>query len=92
MRVAPVGLFACRTGHASLEERFCLGCDLAAITHGHRTGFLTASVLAVLIHALAAGNSLSEALAQAKHRLEREAPRGNPERDRRGLTDGRNPD
>jgi ADP-ribosylglycohydrolase len=56
-----------------LAETFRLGSDLAAITHGHPTGFLTAGVLAVLIHALAAGNLLPKALAQAKRCLERKA-------------------
>lgn len=36
MRVAPVGLFA-----QSVAESFDLGCELAALTHGHPTGWLT---------------------------------------------------
>ncbi|MFM7786598.1 MAG: ADP-ribosylglycohydrolase family protein, partial [Gammaproteobacteria bacterium] len=50
MRVAPVGLFAWRlAGQESARDAFRLGTDLAALTHGHPTGSLTAGVLAVLV-------------------------------------------
>jgi ADP-ribosylglycohydrolase len=65
MRVAPVGLFFWRRGKTSPEtvsQAFEVGCELAAITHGHPTGQLTAGVLAVLILHLADGRRLSEAL------------------------------
>lgn len=42
MRVAPVGLGAAR-------ETFDLACDIAAITHGHPSGYLAAGALAELI-------------------------------------------
>jgi ADP-ribosylglycohydrolase len=73
MRVAPVGLF-----HWSLRDRhsprdaFTLGCELAALTHGHPTGQLTAGVLAVLIRELTGGASLPEALEVAKPILREE--------------------
>ena len=67
MRVAPVGLFAWRLGHAdSPQHAFQLGTELAALTHGHPTGALTGGVLAVLILALTDGASLPEALAASK--------------------------
>jgi ADP-ribosylglycohydrolase len=71
MRVAPVGLFAWRLGYPP-EKAFRLGCDLAALTHGHPSGKLTAGVLAVLIQALTDGASLPEALAIAKPLLRAE--------------------
>lgn len=67
MRVAPVGLFAWRQGKQDApQEVFRLGAELAALTHGHPTGSLTAGVLAVLVLALVDGTSLPEALAIAK--------------------------
>lgn len=67
MRMAPVGLFhwTLRKYH-SMEETFRLGCELAALTHGHPTGQLTAGVLAVLVRELTDGASLAEALEVAK--------------------------
>jgi ADP-ribosylglycohydrolase len=67
MRVAPVGLFMGRLGAAvSPEEAFRLGQELAALTHGHPTGSLTAGVLAVLILTLTAGAKLPDALVTVK--------------------------
>ena len=71
MRVAPVGLFAWHL-RESPQDAFRLGTDLAALTHGHPTGALTAGVLAVLILALTDGASLPEALAVAKRLLRAE--------------------
>ena len=46
MRVAPVGLFMSRLGAEVLpEDAFRLGQEIAALTHGHPTGSLTAGVL-----------------------------------------------
>jgi ADP-ribosylglycohydrolase len=73
MRVAPVGLFTSRLRQQeSLEDTFRLGVQLAALTHGHPTGVLTAGVLAVLIRVLTDGASLSEALVVSKTILRRE--------------------
>jgi len=67
MRVAPVGLFTWRLRpHASPQDAFRLGVELAALTHGHPTGALTGGVLAVLILAMTDGASLPEALAASK--------------------------
>lgn len=68
MRMAPVGLFAWRAKWPP-EETFRLGTELAALTHGHPTGSLTAGVLAVLILALTGGAELPDALAAAKECL-----------------------
>lgn len=63
MRVAPVGLFmAHRTGADAARRTFELGRELAALTHGHPTGSLTAGVLAVLVRELVRGAALDEAL------------------------------
>jgi len=45
MRMAPVGL----VGPADPGERFNLGCELAALSHGHPSGYLAAGALAELI-------------------------------------------
>ena len=65
MRVAPVGLMA-GDRYGTVMESFELGCDIAALTHGHPTGILPAGVLAVLVRALVEGASLAEGLITAK--------------------------
>lgn len=68
MRMAPVGLFAARLsrdGAAQDRRAFEVGCELAALTHGHPSGILPAGVLALLVLHLARGASLREALAAA---------------------------
>lgn len=53
MRVAPVGLFAASLSVGrQVEETFRLATDIAALTHGHPTGSLTAGVFAVMIESL----------------------------------------
>jgi ADP-ribosylglycohydrolase len=60
MRVAPVGLFHwSKREYHSARNTFRLGCQLAALTHGHPTGQLTADMQAVLIRELADGVSLT---------------------------------
>jgi len=44
MRIAPVG-FACQDA----EKAFQMGCECAAITHGHATGYLASGFFAALI-------------------------------------------
>jgi len=61
MRMAPVGLVA--------NDPFRLGCDLAAITHGHASGFLAAGCFARLIFGLVHGASLPDALEAARNEL-----------------------
>lgn len=62
MRAAPAGLVAA-------DDPFALGCDVAAITHSHPTGFLAAGALALMIDRLIAGASLDDAIGLALHRL-----------------------
>jgi ADP-ribosylglycohydrolase len=56
MRVAPVGLLRAANGGPDGERPregiFRLGCELAALTHGHPTGQLPAGVLAATIHGM----------------------------------------
>ena len=73
MRVAPVGMFfASCMGDARekmIEEAFETACDLAAITHRHPTGQLTAGVFATVVALVLHDISLTEAIAQAKGQL-----------------------
>lgn len=71
MRVAPVGLFMAQWDEANLEFTFKTAADIAAITHGHPTGYLAAGTFAVLIEFLARGRTFAEALAAAKDQLRR---------------------
>ncbi|GAA3899195.1 ADP-ribosylglycohydrolase family protein [Halomonas cibimaris] len=61
MRVAPAGLFAATHGLAP-ETTFALGRELAWLTHGHPSGYLTGGVLAVLIQRLIKGDSLEDSV------------------------------
>ncbi|MCK9414575.1 MAG: ADP-ribosylglycohydrolase family protein [Prolixibacteraceae bacterium] len=58
MRMAPVGLMF--DGEA--EKSFQIGCELAALTHGHPTGILSAGFFAALISCLASGITLNKAI------------------------------
>lgn len=57
MRVAPVGLFCARepgsTDQRAARRAFDLGCELAALTHGHPTGQVAAGAFAAIIALLA---------------------------------------
>lgn len=61
MRVAPVGLIA--------GDPFEMGCALAALTHGHPTGYLAAGAFALIIHDLFHGSLLRDAIANARNIL-----------------------
>lgn len=63
MRTAPVGLFVSR------ERVFDLGCEIAAITHDHPSGYLSAGFLSLLIHDLLNGAELDDALDAAEDAL-----------------------
>lgn len=60
MRAAPVGLI-----DRSYGSFFGIGCQIAAITHGHPSGFLSAGYLAMLIAELMDGTRLQVALDRA---------------------------
>ncbi len=62
MRIAPVGLM--------MEEPFQTACEIAALTHGHPTGYLSAGFLAEVIYRLSIGDDLNEAIQKAKNILE----------------------
>lgn len=65
MRVAPVGLMA------DAGSSFELGCDSAAITHGHPSGFLSAGCLALMITKIIEGNSLRDAIEASVEELKK---------------------
>jgi len=60
MRVAPVGLRC-----DDPEEAFRTGCEVAAITHGHPSGYLPAGFLAALVSALSRGEALPPSVERA---------------------------
>ena len=60
MRAAPAGLVTW-----SFEDTYKLGCDIAALTHGHPLGWQSAGALAAIIRALVEGAALREAVATA---------------------------
>lgn len=57
MRMAPVGL-----AYDDPEKAFHFGCRLAALTHGHPTGYLASGTFAALISLIISGDSLAEAI------------------------------
>lgn len=65
MRVAPVGL----AGY----DPFRLGTEVAAITHGHPSGYLAAGVLSAVIAEIIAGRDLRGAILLAREELQRHA-------------------
>ena len=75
MRIAPLGMYFAhslsreRNRDRALSNIFAAGRDLAAITHGHPSGFLTAGVLAVVVSLVLGGGTLPDALHAAKEVL-----------------------
>jgi ADP-ribosyl-[dinitrogen reductase] hydrolase len=65
MRIAPVGLL----GGAFGGDPFDLGCELAALTHGHPSGYLAAGAMALIVARLLDGAALDAALDAAEARL-----------------------
>jgi len=61
MRVAPAGLIC----PGKNEKAFQTACDLAAITHGHPSGYLSAGFFASVISDLAIGEELESAIKNA---------------------------
>jgi ADP-ribosylglycohydrolase len=70
MRAAPVGLIAINEGDA-----FRLGCETAAITHGHPSGYYSAGCLAAIVFYLVAGQPLLDAIELTLGLLEIRVPR-----------------
>lgn len=61
MRVAPIGLFL----HNNPEEAFQVGAEVAAITHGHPTGYLAAGTLSSIIAGIINGSTILESTYKA---------------------------
>lgn len=66
MRAAPAGLYYMNNN----REAFNLGCKLAAITHGHPTGYLSAGAFASIISDLCSSLSIEDAVKNAITLLE----------------------
>lgn len=58
MRVAPAGLYNLHNN----KKAFKLGCELAAITHGHPTGYLSSGAFASIISDVCCGYSIEDAV------------------------------
>lgn len=73
MRMAPVGLAFPAKGASAYygEQAFNVGCELAALTHGHPTGYLAAGSFAALIAFLIYGMGLEEAISKVCEILKR---------------------
>lgn len=70
MRAAPCGFgYAADRSGAALSAIFELGCDTAALTHGHPSGWLPAGTLAALVYQLSRGTDTSTALDKARAEL-----------------------
>lgn len=67
MRVAPVGLFLNREPEVS----FRVAAEIAAITHGHPTGYLAAGALATIIAELVNGKDIIESTISAMNILKK---------------------
>ncbi len=67
MRAAPAGLAA------EPQSAFTLGEEIAALTHGHPDGYLSAGAFAFLISEMIAGKSIGDAAAAAVEELETKA-------------------
>lgn len=55
MRMAPIGLFC-------YDQKFKIGCECAAITHGHPSGYIPAGILAQMIYSIVKGNSIENSI------------------------------
>ncbi|MFD4428822.1 ADP-ribosylglycohydrolase family protein [Nocardia sp. NPDC058497] len=70
MRAAPCGFgYAADRSGAALSAIFELGCDAAALTHGHPSGWLPAGTLAALVYQLCRGTDTATALDLARAEL-----------------------
>jgi ADP-ribosyl-[dinitrogen reductase] hydrolase len=75
MRIAPLGMYFAhslsreRNRDRVLSNIFANGRDLAAITHGHPSGFLSAGAFAVVVSLVLGGVSLADAIHAAKEVL-----------------------
>ena len=65
MRIAPVGLAFAKRAQTAYQR----GTEIAAITHGHPSGYHAAAVLSVFVSVLARGESILQALSVAERQL-----------------------
>ena len=68
MRIAPVGLIC--AGDGSGLCGFDLGCDLAALTHGHPSGYLAAGAFAQAVAGVATHGDLNAAISGGRAALQ----------------------
>ncbi|TQM30855.1 ADP-ribosylglycohydrolase family protein [Nocardia bhagyanarayanae] len=72
VRSVPCGFgYAVDRAGDAIEHVFELGCDAAALTHGHPSGWLPAGAMAALIYLLGRGTELDAALDQVRTELAR---------------------
>ncbi|PKV79976.1 ADP-ribosylglycohydrolase family protein [Nocardia fluminea] len=72
MRAAPCGFgYAADRSGTATDAIFELGCDAAALTHGHPSGWLPAGSLSALVYQLARGADLATALSHTRAELAR---------------------
>lgn len=71
MRAAPAGLIGLDD-----EAVYRLGCDLAALTHGHPAGYITSGALALIVNRLWRGDSPRSAVDAAVAAVESDEPGG----------------
>ena len=64
MRAAPAGL-------VNHDDPFALGCEIAALTHGHPSGYLAAGCLSAIVAGIVAGQGLLDAVRAAMGLLAR---------------------
>ncbi|MEV4204055.1 ADP-ribosylglycohydrolase family protein [Nocardia salmonicida] len=70
MRASPCGFgYAADRGGSALTAIFELGCDAAALTHGHPSGWLPAGTLAALVYQASRGVDTMTALDRARAEL-----------------------
>lgn len=62
MRIAPVGLLF----HKDPKNAFQIGAELAAMTHGHPSGYLSAGALAAIISFINNGFTLNDAISESR--------------------------
>lgn len=65
MRIAPVGLCF----YQNPKKAYEIGCQVAAITHGHPTGFISAGALAAIISYIIRGLTIEEAVSSTIHQI-----------------------
>ncbi|MBH0775808.1 ADP-ribosylglycohydrolase family protein [Nocardia bovistercoris] len=74
VRSAPCGFgYAADRSGAAIEHIFELGCDAAALTHGHPSGWLPAGTMAAIVYGLCRGADLAAAVTAARAELVRHA-------------------